>query len=153
MLISLFIPYKYYQFKLNRFKQILPTSNPTGYCPHCQERVLLVREPIDTFLAIILLCCTFGVGLFIYLIIYYSKKEDRCIHCNTKITQTLPQGIKPIEYLPPKREATYSQEKTSVSSRPTIEKIESQRAKFCPLCGAQLDARNQKFCPNCGSEI
>ena len=64
----------------------MTTTNPTGYCPRCQQNVLLKREEIDTCLAIILLIFTAGIGLLIYLAIYYSKAEDRCIHCGAKIT-------------------------------------------------------------------
>ena len=116
------------------------TKNPIGYCPHCKQNVLLVREDINVPLAIVLLCCTFGIGLIIYLIIYYSKKEDRCIHCNTQV-KFLPDQYSPPIQLP--IQPQYRQFKT----------IKGESVKYCPLCGEKLDRQYQNFCPRCGSKI
>ncbi|MGV9171384.1 MAG: hypothetical protein ACOC44_00465 [Promethearchaeia archaeon] len=58
----------------------------TAYCSKCERNVLLVREDIDLPLAIILLIFTAGFGLFIYLIIYYNREENRCVHYYTTFT-------------------------------------------------------------------
>ena len=48
----------------------MTTTNPSGWCPRCQQNVLLTREEIDTCLAVVLLIFTAGIGLLIYLAIY-----------------------------------------------------------------------------------
>ena len=120
----------------------MTTLNPTGWCPRCQQNVLLKREEIDTCLAIILLIFTAGIGLIIYLAIYYSKPEDRCIHCSAKITA--PQTQSP--YISQTQQSSYS---TSVN---VSEEVTGFKLGFCALCGEKLDS-GTKFCPNCGSQI
>jgi membrane protease subunit (stomatin/prohibitin family) len=115
-------------------------TTPMGYCPHCKQNVLLKREPIDAELAIILFCCSCGIGLIIYLFIHLTKRQDRCIHCTSRATSL-----------------TYEQPQTSSQALPPpktqIEAVESKTAKYCPFCGNQLDNIAQKFCPSCGSKI
>ena len=124
----------------------MTTTNPTGYCPRCKQDVLLKREDIDTCLAIILLIFTAGIGLLIYLAIYYSKAEDRCIHCGAKITTF--QTPSPYTY------QTQPQPQPPLYSTPvnTSEEITGSRTNFCALCGEKLDP-GIRFCPNCGSKI
>jgi len=115
-------------------------TTPMGFCPHCKQNVLLIREPIDAMLAIILFCCTCGIGFFIYLVIYLSKRQDHCIHCNTRVTSlTYVQAQTDRQALPP--------------SKTQIDAVESKTAKYCPFCGSQLDNIAQKYCPSCGSKI
>lgn len=124
----------------------MTTTNPSGYCPRCQQNVLLTREEIDTCLAIVLLIFTAGIGLIIYLAIYYSKPEEYCVHCNTKVTafhtptphtyQTQAQIQQP-SYTTP---VQGSEDKTG------------ERPNFCALCGEKLEI-GVRFCPNCGSQI
>ena len=120
----------------------MTTLNPTGWCPRCQQNVLLKREEIDTCLAIILLIFTAGIGLIIYLAIYYNKAEDRCIHCSAKIT--VPQTQSP--YISQTQQTSYS---TSVN---ISEEVTGFKPIFCALCGEKLDS-GTRFCPNCGSQI
>lgn len=122
----------------------MPTVNPTGWCPRCQQNVLLKREEIDTCLAIILLIFTAGIGLIIYLAFYYSKAEDRCIHCGAKVTALQTQS--PYAAQPQIQQSSYSTP-TNIS-----EEITGSRPNFCSLCGEKLDM-GIKFCPNCGSQI
>ena len=63
----------------------MTNNSPTAFCPRCNQQVLLARKQFDTCLAIVLLLFTV-IGFFIYLAIFYNKKEDRCIHCGTQIT-------------------------------------------------------------------
>lgn len=114
-----------------------------GFCPHCQQDVLLHREPINPILAIILFCCTLGIGFFIYLIIYYSKSENRCVHCGTQVTSLQNQYSQTISQLPNQQQAQFSQVKTT----------ESDIVRYCHLCGGKLDKDTQNFCPHCGSKI
>ncbi|MFX1503168.1 MAG: zinc-ribbon domain-containing protein [Promethearchaeota archaeon] len=122
----------------------MTTRNPTGWCPRCQQKVLLKREEIDTCLAIILLIFTAGIGLIIYLAIYYRRAEDRCIHCSTKITTTPIQSSYASQ--PQIQQSPYS---TSANGS---EKITGATPNYCPLCGEKLDM-GIRFCPNCGSQI
>jgi len=124
----------------------MPTSNPTGFCPRCNQNVLLTRKDFDTCLAIILLIFTAGIGLIIYLAVYYSRKEDRCAHCGTQIT--ISQSQKSYAYQPQiETQSTLSPTPGNIS-----EEIKGALPNFCPLCGEKLDPRT-KFCPNCGSKI
>lgn len=121
----------------------MTTTNPTGYCPTCKQKVLLYRGQMDAFLAIILLCCTGGIGLIVYLAIYYSKAEIYCVHCGTECQVSLPnQNTPQIPY------QSTNQPMLQASAQVEVEKI-----SYCPLCGAGLDRQNQNFCPSCGSKI
>lgn len=122
----------------------MPTLNPTGWCPRCQQNVLLKREEIDTCLAIILLIFTAGIGLIIYLAIYYSRPEENCVHCGAKITALQTQS--PYTSQPQIQQSPYS----APASIP--EEVTGVISNFCPLCGEKLDM-GIKFCPNCGSQI
>ena len=114
----------------------------TGYCPHCQQNVLMAREEMNVVLAILLLCCT-GIGFFIYLIFYYSKPENKCIHCGSYCQATLPN----------KSSQTTLQLQNQTQSNTENAKTLGEHLKFCPLCGNKLDTGNQKFCSNCGSKL
>ena len=124
----------------------MTTTNPSGYCPRCQQNVLLTREEIDTCLAIVLLIFTAGIGLIIYLAIYYSKPEEYCIHCHTKVTAFQTPTPYTYQSQPQIQQPSYS---TPVN---VSEEISSDRPNFCALCGEKLEA-GAKFCQNCGSQI
>ncbi len=124
----------------------MTTKNPTGFCPRCNQEVLLTREDIDVCLAIILLIFTAGIGLIIYLVIYYSRVEDRCVHCGTKITTLKTTSPYTYQFQPQTQQQSYSTP-VNVSG----ENIGSSH-NFCALCGEKLDI-GIKFCPNCGSKI
>jgi hypothetical protein len=100
-------------------------------------------------LAFFLLCCTCGVGIIVYLIIYYSKPENRCIHCysivETRISEPYEQPIQSSKLQT--RENIYE-----ISQKPlqTIEKVE--REKFCPYCGLNIP-ENARYCPGCGAKV
>ncbi|MHA1194654.1 MAG: zinc-ribbon domain-containing protein [Promethearchaeota archaeon] len=144
----------------------MTTTNPTGYCPHCQQNVLLTREDIDWPLAILLLCFTGGIGFIIYLIIYYNKPENRCVHCNsvvnpisapnknihefkTILPETTSDEINPYKI----SNKNSLQVKEPSLSEENVEKIESEAIKYCPFCGERLMAENYKFCPSCGTKL
>ena len=65
----------------------------TAFCPSCGRNVQTKREDIDVGLAIFLLCCTWGIGLIIYLIVYYSQPESVCIFCDAKVEPYRGQPI------------------------------------------------------------
>ncbi|MFX0139184.1 MAG: zinc-ribbon domain-containing protein [Candidatus Hodarchaeota archaeon] len=124
----------------------MTTTNPSGYCPRCKQNVLLTREEIDTCLAIVLLIFTAGIGLIIYLAIYYSKPEEYCIHCRTKVTAF--QTPTPYTY---QTQPQIQQPSYTTPIKPS-EEITGGRPNFCALCGEKLEA-GARFCPNCGSQI
>ena len=120
-------------------------STPIGYCEYCKQNVLLTRQEIDTWLAIILLIFTGGIGLIIYLIIYYRRPRNRCIHCGTEVHTFLEYQAST-----PKQISYQQQEKKGVLP---VEIVEGEQANYCPLCGAHLDDKKQNYCPSCGSKI
>ena len=124
----------------------MTTTNPTGFCPRCNQQVLLKREDIDTCLALILLIFTAGIGLIIYLIIYYNKAEDKCIHCGTRITAFQAQSPYTYQTQVPNQQSSFT------SPVNVSEEVTGSRPSFCALCGEKLDL-GIKFCPNCGSKI
>ncbi|TXT64915.1 MAG: hypothetical protein BAJALOKI3v1_150018 [Promethearchaeota archaeon] len=130
----------------------------TGYCPHCGEVVLGKREDIDICLAIILAIFTAGIGLIIYLIIWYSKDENRCVHCNSVLrpteTQFQPSQGQPYRQEPtPPQQNPYKMASSSTSTSNSKEEVISGgNTKYCPFCGSDIEP-GAKFCPNCGSKI
>ena len=123
--------------------------NQTGYCYHCKQQVLLKREDIDMCLAIILLFFTAGIGLLIYLAIYYGKEEKRCVHCGATCSQTFERSGSQIT---PQISPQPQYQEKSLPPRETISP-ETKEVNFCPFCGDSFDQQGVKFCPNCGSKV
>jgi len=123
--------------------------NQTGYCYHCKQQVLLKREDIDICLALILLFFTAGIGLLIYLAIYYGKEEDRCVHCGATCSQTI-EG--PGSQVSPQVSPQPQQQERSLSPREIVQS-KTKDVNFCPFCGESFDQQGVKFCPNCGSNV
>jgi hypothetical protein len=73
---------------------LVETGKKTVYCPTCEEEVVLRRKNFEHVyheVLCFLVIMTVGVGFFIYLIIKYSKKKDRCPNCETQFDlQKLP---------------------------------------------------------------
>jgi predicted RNA-binding Zn-ribbon protein involved in translation (DUF1610 family) len=119
----------------------------TAYCSNCQKNVLLVREDIDIPLAIVLLIFTAGFGLFVYLVIYYNREENRCIHCHSIITGNQLDNRTSRE----PQQITYDNPYKSHTSN-TNKNSELEKTKFCPNCGVKLsEQRTVLFCPYCGT--
>ena len=118
------------------------------YCPNCKMNVYTVREDIDIGLIIILFIFTAGIGILIYLAVYYDKKVNRCIHCKSVCKPLL------IEQAPEVNEQASSEVK---QYKPIIKedvKSDNQDSKFCFNCGVKLDEREgRNFCPYCGTNI
>jgi DNA-directed RNA polymerase subunit RPC12/RpoP len=114
----------------------MTTKNPVAYCPHCQQNVLLTRREINVPLAILLAIFTGGIGLLIYLAIYYNRPEDRCVHCRTQIASVVSRESNQLSY-----------------ESKNIEHIQGERVFYCSFCGEKLVEKGIKFCPNCGSKI
>jgi hypothetical protein len=140
---------------------VMTTINPTGYCPNCKQNVLLAREDIDVGLAILLLIFTAGIGLIIYLVIYYSRPENRCVHCNTEALSVQSKS----NYTDQKQVSYQSNENPYIYHKETDTNLESQnlsegstkeiseKINYCPLCGSKIDTESQKYCSNCGSQL
>ncbi|TFF86210.1 MAG: zinc-ribbon domain-containing protein [Promethearchaeota archaeon] len=118
----------------------LERRSPTGYCPICKQEVLLTREDINWGVAILLLCFTGGIGLIIYLVIYYSKPEDRCIHCNNRVISRAAQSSHVVELVGP-----------VLNQNDKV--LENEEPKYCVFCGEQLESSNVRYCPHCGSKV
>ena len=115
--------------------------NNIGYCPHCKQNVLLKREDIDVCVAIILFFFTVGIGLIIYLIIYYSKPQNRCVHCNSIVSPALTESV--------------TKETTEVPVTPSSYSLNSNKEaiKFCAYCGEPIKSINTQYCAHCGTKI
>ena len=127
----------------------MPTLNPTGYCYHCKQQVLLKREDIDICLAIILLIFTAGIGLLIYIAIYYGKEENRCVHCGSTCSQTFEP---PTSQVTPQVSPRPQYQDRSLPVQDVVEN-KTGNVNFCPFCGDSFDQVGVKFCPNCGSKV
>jgi hypothetical protein len=145
-------------------------------CPKCQTVVQTTREDIDVALAIFLFCCTGGIGLVIYLIVYFIQPEDRCVFCGTKTqaytnqqTSSVPQSVKiaPNPQIQQKQEQSMSFQQTKkvfesplIESQPISGKVDEYtgeikadgKMKFCAMCGSTFFI-GQKFCKSCGADL
>lgn len=118
----------------------------TGFCQHCNQNVLLRRDEFDVCLAIILLLFTAGIGLIIYIAIYYSKPEDRCVHCGYKIAY-----IDSSQYLPQENHTQDYQQ--PIPPQPIQQSVPIEnKTIYCTFCGEQVKS-GVNYCPNCGSKI
>jgi len=132
-----------------------------GYCDKCGQNVLVKREDMDICLAIILTIFTAGIGLIIYLAIWYSKEENRCVHCGSvvKTSQSLLSEVKNGNlYISQearengKNPYRISEDKKDNTSEGNIKRIVGIKAVYCPFCGTELDD-SPEFCPDCGMEL
>ncbi len=121
--------------------------------------MLLVREDIDWMLAFFLICFTCGCGLIIYLIIYYSKPENRCVHCYTIVLDYSQHPTQPIEVQTPYQKVsqpyevqTKQQNIYEVSKNQFIAPKKELKAIYCPYCGEKIE-ENARFCSGCGAKI
>ena len=118
-------------------------KSPIGYCPYCKTNVNLKREGINIPLAILLGIFTGGIGLLIYLAIYYNRAEDRCINCRNSIFPLQTQV----------NSSNYKTKSTLTTSTKRIEEVKGDKLFYCAFCGEKLDERNVEFCPNCGGRV
>ncbi|TFG18456.1 MAG: hypothetical protein EU531_00420 [Promethearchaeota archaeon] len=116
------------------------------YCEKCQANVLTKREDLDIGIIIILFIFTAGLGVLIYLVVYYEKKSNRCIHCNSICKPML------LEYQNEQNLASVEETSKKMQNYVYVTKIE-ENVKFCYNCGTELDARERKFCPFCGVNV
>ncbi len=118
--------------------------NQIGYCNHCKQNVLLKREDIDVCLAIILLIFTAGIGLVIYLITYYNKPLNRCVHCNSVVGP-------PLSELDSSKRSQYQEGFNSNSS--SLDSHNKESVRYCAYCGEPITSENIQYCAHCGTKI
>ena len=128
----------------------MSTRNRVGYCPFCTQNVLLVREALNWPLMIILLIFTAGIGLIIYLIIYYNKPESRCIHCHTQISLKSNTNIQSSTYFQAENQKTPH---SDIQAEIKVKADETSIHKHCSFCGEPVLNERAKFCPHCGSKV
>jgi hypothetical protein len=128
----------------------MSTRNRVGYCPICKQNVLLVREALNWPLMIILLIFTGGIGLIIYLIIYYNKPESRCIHCHTQISLKSYKSVQSSTYVQAENQKPQI---SDVNSDIKVNANEISKLKYCSYCGETLLNELAKFCAHCGSKV
>lgn len=116
--------------------------NNIGYCPHCKQNVLLKREDIDVCVAIILFFFTAGIGFIIYLIIYYSKPQNRCVHCNSIVSPALSDSI-----------ATEKIEAPATPNPYSLTSSNNESIKFCAYCGEAIKSKDTQYCAHCGTKL
>ncbi|MHA1460070.1 MAG: LITAF-like zinc ribbon domain-containing protein [Promethearchaeota archaeon] len=74
---------------------MIVTGKNTVYCPTCEQKVILRRKNFEHMyheILCFLVIMTVGLGFFVYLILKYSKKKDRCPNCEAQFDlQNLPE--------------------------------------------------------------
>ncbi len=122
----------------------------TNYCPNCKMNVLTTREDPDIFLVIILCIFTAGIGLLIYLAIYYDKEPNRCVHCNTIVQHGSSDQKDNSSSVISNQMESYQKIKNYKKNRSVVE----ENSNFCSNCGVKLgDREGLKYCAFCGSKI
>ncbi len=125
------------------------------YCPKCEMEVNTQREEINWVLLIILAIFTAGIGVLIYLAIYFNKPENRCIHCDSICQKTVivhtkysTQTVVP-NVDRPNEIKIYTKTPNDVSNN------EGENINhYCPNCGSKQGNREGgHYCPYCGFNI
>lgn len=120
------------------------------YCSNCKMNVLTVREDIDMCLIIILCIFTAGIGVLIYLAIYYDKEPNRCIHCKSICQPISNNQNDSVLNIKPSQIDNYKETENYIINNAHI----AVELKFCPNCGVKIGERGGlKFCGFCGAKI
>lgn len=115
------------------------------YCPNCEMNIITKRDDFRYLLAFILALT--GIGLVIYILYYFDKKKDLCVHCETKCqTKQL------------KENQTNIKESLQYNTQNSLEykdsELEKETIEYCHNCGTRIGNRdNIQFCMLCGSSI
>lgn len=124
-----------------------------SYCSKCNKPVYCDRGKFNFFLAILLAFFTGGFGLILYLIIYFTRKPNRCVHCKSVCDPQLKptdQSTASNNQLLNYHVHPQAAEKFSLSQN----QVENAKPKFCYNCGVELgDREGVQFCPFCGSSL
>ncbi|MFX1326002.1 MAG: hypothetical protein ACFE8N_13695 [Promethearchaeota archaeon] len=118
------------------------------YCPKCERNVATKEQELNIPLAILLAIFTGGLGLLIYLAIYFDKRH-RCVHCNNVCKTQVINDYPISSYQVVSSSGQVQKQQTVLELQPI-----TGRAKFCYNCGVELSQNEEaKFCPLCGSNI
>ncbi len=128
----------------------MSTRNALGYCPNCEQNVLLVREAIRWPLVIILLIFTGGIGLIVYGIIYFNKAPNHCIHCRSQIALASTSSVQSSNQIQPN---TRLGQKSEINAINSMENNNTLQQNFCSFCGEPLLNKKAKFCAHCGTKV
>jgi hypothetical protein len=123
-----------------------------GYCPHCERVVKATRRSLDVALIILLAIFTAGIGVLIYLVVFYSRNDKNlCDECNSTL-QTVPKNydVDSQENLAPKPNPYKISSRNDSSDNE--EEITSKKGEYCPFCGISVDP-NMNKCPNCSCKL
>lgn len=126
----------------------MSTTAITMYCPNCKENVLTTREDVNLFLAFILVIFTSGIGLLIYLIIYYEREPNHCVHCHVICEPLLSQNLE----IHSENHST-DNDVAEVQYATVIVKEQEGDSNFCYNCGTKLQRKEAQYCPLCGTSI
>jgi len=122
-----------------------------GYCPHCNKIVRAKREDLDILLIIILAIFTAGIGVAIYLAIFYSKYEKNlCVKCNHKLKPITGEEALTQEEMIPLENPYKLSSKEEISEKDKF--FTGKELVLCPFCGQKIEP-GVKVCPNCHSLI
>ena len=128
----------------------MSTNNSPGYCPYCKQNVLMVREPVNWALVVVLIIFTGGIGLIVYAIIYFNKAPNYCIHCRSKIISDSTNIAKSLNSSQSTTQLVHKSENNILNS---VVNGKEQQQSFCSFCGEALHNRKAKFCAHCGSKV
>ena len=118
----------------------------SNYCPNCKMNVLTVREDIDLCLIIILCIFTAGIGVLIYLAIYYEKEPNRCVHCKSICQPISNVQNDSVLNSKPSQINKYQEAENYVENIAQV----AVESKFCSNCGVKIGEREGlKFCAFC----
>jgi hypothetical protein len=141
------------------------------YCPKCQREVTAIRPEMDFCLLFILLFT--GIGWLIYIIIYFSQPESRCIICHSHVHERAPNQLPYGNQSYANPQINYQQNAYgNVNAAPQspyrppqtvnlqtnqvpVNNAAPQRTgevKYCSYCGAEI-RKDAKFCSSCSAPL
>lgn len=81
--------------------------------------------------------------------IYYSKPENRCVHCNSVVSSQSPGDIPQIKSSQLQTtEVEYNQE----YQNQVVVSQELEKQKYCQFCGEKI-VEGAQFCQGCGAKV
>ncbi|TXT67311.1 MAG: hypothetical protein BAJALOKI1v1_120003 [Promethearchaeota archaeon] len=128
------------------------------YCSNCNKEVQVKREDINWAILVLLTIFTAGIGVLIYLSVYFRKPMNRCIHCNSLCYSTFnalaSNKLRNSETIPA---AGSSGQVLTTIKKTALKEDDSQsrkELKYCTNCGLEIDDRGKlNFCAYCGFQL
>jgi len=81
--------------------------------------------------------------------IYYSRPENRCVHCKSTITSQSPGEIPQTKL---SQTQTAQVEFNQETQNQVVVSQVSEKQNYCPFCG-EKNEEDTKFCTSCGAKI